>query len=333
MFVLQWVSNITSKINLNTKMVKEMKEKVSAPKGQSKFMQWYESYSGKKIVGCVYSLGASIVIIGALFKIMHFPGAGPMLIAGMSVEALLFAIGCLDKPHAEFHWENVFPQLVGHGADPELIKELESRPCPTLLGGVGGGESGSASSSVSVPAIDEKSLGALKQGIAELANTANQLSELGNLAMVTANLGEKLDAAGQAAEQFAVVGKVVTEKSAVLGDTYVQVASDMQKVVAGTKTYEAQVASISKQLTSLNAVYEMQLKTLQSQTDAYKAQAEKIVSASAQVDKMAVGVKAMVDVAQEALENQKAYTAGAKQMAAQVAELNKVYGNILNALA
>lgn len=305
----------------------------AASKGQSKFMQWYESYSGKKIVGCVYSLGASIVIIGALFKIMHFPGAGPMLIAGMSVEALLFAIGCLDKPHAEFHWESVFPQLVGHGADPELIKELESRPRPTLLGGVGGGEAGSAASPVSVPAVDEKSLEALKQGIAGLAKTANQLSELGNLAMVTANLGDKLDAAGQAAEQFAEVGKVVTEKSAALGDTYVQVATDMQKVVSETKAYEAQVASVSKQLTSLNAVYEMQLKALQSQTEAYKVQAEKIAGASAQVDKLAVGVKAMVDVAQEALDNQKAYAAGTKQMAAQVADLNKVYGNILNALA
>ena len=49
-----------------------------APKGGSKFMNWYESYQGKKVVGCVYSLGASIVIVGALFKIMHFPGAGPM---------------------------------------------------------------------------------------------------------------------------------------------------------------------------------------------------------------------------------------------------------------
>jgi gliding motility-associated protein GldL len=313
-------------------MSKEMKGK-AASKGQSKFMQWYESYSGKKIVGCVYSLGASIVIIGALFKIMHFPGAGPMLIAGMSVEALLFAIGCLDKPHAEFHWESVFPQLVGHGADPELIKELESRPRPTLLGGVGGGEAGSAASPVSVPAVDEKSLEALKQGIAGLAKTANQLSELGNLAMVTANLGDKLDAAGQAAEQFAAAGKVVTEKSAALGDTYVQVATDMQKVVSETKAYEAQVASVSKQLTSLNAVYEMQLKALQSQTEAYKVQAEKIAGASAQVDKLAVGVKAMVDVAHEALDNQKAYAAGTKQMAAQVADLNKVYGNILNALA
>ena len=151
--------------------------------------------------------------------------------------------------------------------------------------------------------------------------------------MVTANLGDKLDAAGQAAEQFAVAGKVVTEKSSALGDTYVQVATDMQKVVAETKTYEAQVASVSKQLTSLNAVYEMQLKALQSQTEAYKVQSEKIAGASAQVDKLAVGVKAMVDVAQEALESQKAYAAGAKQMATQVADLNKVYGNILNALA
>ena len=43
------------------------------------FMDWYESYKGKKVVGAVYSLGASVVIIGALFKIMHFPGAGAML--------------------------------------------------------------------------------------------------------------------------------------------------------------------------------------------------------------------------------------------------------------
>ena len=83
----------------------------------------------------------------------------------------------------------------------------------------------------------------------------------------------------------------------------------------------------------MNAVYEMQLKALQSQTEAYKVQAEKIAGASAQVDKLAVGVKAMVDVAHEALDSQKAYAAGAKQMAAQVADLNKVYGNILNALA
>ena len=309
-------------------MAQEMKGNGAAPKGQSKFMQWYESYSGKKIVGCVYSLGASIVIVGALFKIMHFPGAGPMLIAGMGVEALLFAIGCLDKPHAEHHWENVFPQLVGYGADPELIKELESRPRPTLLGG--GNDGGS---SANVPALNEKELESLKAGISNLAKTATQLSELGSVANTTNKLNEKLDAAGQAAEQFAQAGKAVSEKSVALGETYVQVTADMQKVVADTKAYEAQVANLSSQLTSLNAVYELQIKALQSQVDAYKTQSAKIADATAQVENLSAGVKSMAEQANEALKNQEAYVAGAKQLANQVADLNKVYGNMLNALA
>ena len=300
-----------------------------APKGAwAKFMHWYESYQGKKIVGCVYSLGASVVIIGALFKILHLPGAEYMLMAGMGVEALLFAIGCLDKPHAEHHWENVFPQLVGFGADPELIKELESRPRPTLLGG--GNDGGS---SANVPALNEKELESLKAGISNLAKTATQLSELGSVANTTNKLNEKLDAAGQAAEQFAQAGKAVSEKSAALGETYVQVTADMQKVVADTKAYEAQVANLSSQLTSLNAVYELQIKALQSQVDAYKAQSAKIADATAQVENLSAGVKSMAEQANEALKNQEAYVAGAKQLANQVADLNKVYGNMLNALA
>ena len=297
-----------------------------APKGAwAKFMLWYESYTGKKVVGCVYSLGASIVIVGALFKIMHFPGAGPMLIVGMGVEAILFAIGCLDKPHAEHHWENVFPQLLGYGADPELLKELESRPCPTLLGDNAG--------SSKVPALSEKELASLKEGISNLAKTATQLSELGTVANATNKLNEKLDAAGQAATQFAEAGKAICEKSVTLGDTYVQVTEDMQKVVAGTKAYEAQVANVSSQLNSLNAVYELQIKALQVQVEAYKAQSAKITDATAQVENLSAGVKSMTEQAKEALKNQEAYVAGAKQLANQVADLNKVYGNMLNALA
>ena len=302
-----------------------------APKGAwAKFMHWYESYQGKKVVGCVYSLGASIVIVGALFKILHLPGAEYMLMAGMGVEAILFAIGCLDKPHAEHHWENVFPQLVGYGADPELIKELESRPRPTLLGGVA---EGNASSKPNVPALSEKELESLKSGIADLAKTATQLSELGSVATTTNKLNEKLDAAGLAAEQFAQAGKAVSEKSVALGETYLQVTADMQKVVADTKAYETQVANLSSQLTSLNAVYELQIKALQSQVDAYKAQSAKIADATVQVESLSTGVKSMAEQANEALKNQEAYVAGAKQLANQVADLNKVYGNMLNALA
>ena len=287
-------------------------------------MEWYESYKGKKVVGAVYSLGASVVIIGALFKIMHFPGAGAMLMVGMGVEALLFAIGCLDKPHTEFHWNNVFPQLLGHGADPELLEEMKSRPCPTLMGSAGGENAAAA--------LDPKELESLKAGVANLAKTANQLSELATVTTATNNLTAKLDAASQAAEQFAQAGKTVVEKSAELGNTYTQVSEDMQKVVTGTKDYEKQVVAVSAQLQKLNAVYELQLNALQSQVDAYKAQTEKVAGVTTQVETLVANVQTMNTVAAEVLKSQEAYAAGAKQLASQVADLNKVYGNMLNAL-
>lgn len=293
-------------------------------KGNNRFIEWYESYKGKKVVGAVYSLGASVVIIGALFKIMHFPGAGAMLMVGMGVEALLFAIGCLDKPHTEFHWNNVFPQLLGHGADPELLEEMKSRPCPTLMGSAGGENA--------TPVLDSKELESLKAGVANLAKTANQLNELATVTTATNNLTAKLDAASQAAEQFAQAGKIVVEKSAELGNTYTQVTEDMQKVVADTKTYENQVVAVSAQLQKLNAVYELQLNALQSQVDAYKAQTEKVAGVTTQVETLVASVQTMNTVAAEALKSQEAYAAGAKQLANQVADLNKVYGNMLNAL-
>jgi gliding motility-associated protein GldL len=146
------------------------------------------------------------------------------------------------------------------------------------------------------------------------------------LATATTGLSSKLDAAGHAAQQFVEAGKLVSEKSAALSDTYVKVTADMEKVVEGTKAYETQVSAISSQLTSLNAVYEMQLKALQ-------AQSEKIAGASAQVENLAAGMKSMLDTTNEALEGHKAYAAGAKQLAGQLADLNKVYGNMLNALS
>ncbi len=312
-------------------MSKEVNAEHGVGKKQSGFMQWYESYKGKRVVGMVYSIGAAVVIVGALFKIMHWPGAGPVLIMGMSTEVLLFLIGCLDKPHPTYHWEQVFPQLVGHDAEKELLAELATRPKPTLLGGVGGGESASAQSAI--PAVSEKDMDALKNGIAGLAKTAVQLSELGKVATATTQLSEKLGAAEQAAEQFVVAGKTISEKSEALGTVYAQVADDMQKVATGTKAYEAQVANVAKQLTSLNAVYELQVNTLQAQVEAYKAQTTKINGATAQVDNLSTTVQKMNEVAGEALKNQAAYEAGAKKLADQVADLNKVYGNMLNALS
>lgn len=69
------------------------------------------SKSGKKIMNMVYGLGAAIVIIGALFKIMHWPYGNEMLIVGLIVEAIVFVISAFEPIDDELDWSKVFPEL------------------------------------------------------------------------------------------------------------------------------------------------------------------------------------------------------------------------------
>ena len=296
----------------------------------AKFFHWYESYQGKSIVNIVYSAGASVVIIGALFKILHWPGASQVLMIGMFTEAFLFLIGTLDHPHPEFHWENVFPQLLEYGTKPELLEEKSKQPRPTLLGaGTAGGPqvTGSSSpapageqpSSAKAPGLKDEDFKSLKEGIADLAKTASQLSELGKVAQTGVKLGEKLEAAGAASEAYAAkinAAGAATDNyaaaTATLAQSYAQVSSDMKAVVDGTKEYKAGIDQVGKSIAALNSVYELQLQSVNAQIEAQKSAAA---------------------AAKEAAEAQVAFAAGAKKLQSQVAGLNDIYGNMLNALA
>jgi gliding motility-associated protein GldL len=285
----------------------------------AKFMHWYESYQGKNIVNIVYSVGASVVIIGALFKILHWPGASQVLMVGMFTEAFLFIIGALDHPHPEFHWENVFPQLLGYGTNPELLEEKAKQARPTLLGaGVSGAQAPVAGATTAAPAaaaeaapagkvptLKDEDLKALKEGIADLAKTATQFSELGKVAQTGVKLNEKLAAAEVATESY-------TAATATLAQSYAQVSGDMQNVAEETRAYKKGIEDVGQKIASLNSVYELQLQAVNAQVAAQK--------------EVAAATK-------EAVEAQMAFAAGAKQLQKQVADLNGIYGNMLNALA
>ncbi len=294
-----------------------------------KFMHWYESYNGKIVVNAIYSLGASVVIIGALFKIMHFEGAGPMLMVGMGIEAFLFAIGSLDRPHADYHWDNVFPQLLEFGAAPERLEVAENAAKPSLQGGVvsnGAVAEAPAAKKANVPALTDADMEALKGGIKELADTASQLSELGKVATISTKLGEKMEVASAAADKFVSSQANLADATAALGTAYNTVATDMQSVVANTKNLNQNVETAGQKISALNAIYELQINTVQAQAESYKAQAAQISQLSAEVQKIQAA-------SAEAAKNSAAYEAATKQLAQQVADLNKVYGNMLNALA
>lgn len=308
----------------------------------ARFMHWYESYQGKNITNIVYSVGASVVIIGALFKILHWPGASQVLMVGMFTEAFLFLIGTLEHPHPEFHWENVFPQLLEYGTKPELLEEKSHQARPTLLGagvaggaiaatnGIGVSAGAAAEPGAKVPSLKDEDLKALKDGIADLAKTATQFAELGKVAQTGIKLGEKLEAAEAATEAYSTkmtaaadtyVSKMSAAGAAVdsytaatanLAQCYTQVSADMKNVAEETKAYKQGVVDMGQKLASLNSVYELQLQAVNAQAEAQKA-----ATASAK----------------EAAEAQAAFAAGTKQLHKQVADLNSIYGNMLNALA
>ena len=85
----------------------------------------------KKLMARLYGIGAAIVILGALFKLMDWPGAGAMLTIGLSTEAIIFFFSAFEKQHEEPDWSLVYPQLA-YMKDPDEntqstpIKELDN---------------------------------------------------------------------------------------------------------------------------------------------------------------------------------------------------------------
>ncbi|MCO6175342.1 gliding motility protein GldL [Flavobacterium sp. NRK F10] len=79
----------------------------------------------KKAMGFLYGMGAAVVIVGALFKLMHWPGAGPMLIVGLLTEAFIFALSAFEPVEKELDWSLVYPELAG-GQPKEKGKKAEN---------------------------------------------------------------------------------------------------------------------------------------------------------------------------------------------------------------
>ncbi|MFN6946701.1 MAG: gliding motility protein GldL, partial [Cytophagaceae bacterium] len=77
----------------------------------SKSKGGFSDYLFNKFMPMLYGLGAAVVIIGAMFKIMHWPFAGPMLVVGLSTEAIIFAFSAFQPIHKDPDWARVYPQL------------------------------------------------------------------------------------------------------------------------------------------------------------------------------------------------------------------------------
>lgn len=136
-------------------------------------------------------IGASVVIVGALFKIMHFPGAGPMLTAGLLIEAAIFFVGAFEPMHDEVDWTILYPQLDLHRYKPE------ENELPAVAGQVGTGSSATNALDQALESaeINPEMLEKLKVGMEKLSNTANNLGDISNAKEAINSFSENMNMA------------------------------------------------------------------------------------------------------------------------------------------
>ncbi|MBQ0156984.1 MAG: gliding motility protein GldL [Bacteroidales bacterium] len=272
-----------------------------------------QSPAGKRATGVAYSLGASVVIVGALFKIMHWPGAGVMLTVGMATEAILFAIGIFDKPHKDYHWELVWP---------ELDNEEESAEGASAHGIVAAGADNN-SKELSIPTVDtkalvEEQLKNLSEGVSKLGNTASQLANLSEAANVSSSYISNVNAASQAAGAFAASQANLKDSSDSLVNSYKDIEASISSASSGSKNFADQMNGINKNISSINSMFEIQAKTANEQGEAMSL--------------VTTALKTVAGSINSSASSAEAYKSEIEKLAQQMKSLNTVYGNMLNAM-
>lgn len=274
------------------------------------FSELRDTAGYQKFTALAYGLGASVVIIGALFKIMHWPGAGIVLTIGMCTEAFLFALSAFDKPHVEYKWDRVYPQLhedeegaVGTGvmntnaANAAEEKRLELQKIREMVDG---------------------EMQNLKDGIHSLNVTAGQLTDLSSAAAVSGEYTNTLRQATSAASAFASSQQSLKEASESLDSSYKSIASSISSASQGSQNFAAQIDGINKNISTINSVFELQVKSVNEQNEAMKTLASAVKTIETSLNGSAA----------EAEE----YKKQVALLASQMKSLNSIYGGMLSAM-
>jgi len=146
-----------------------------------------ESKKGKLFLHKTYSFGASIVIVGALFKIQHYPGSAIILPLGLGTEALIFVFFALQKPHEEVDWSLVYPELSGmHGGEEEETKEEKKGSITEQLDDM-----------LEEAKIGPELMESLERGMRSLSETAAKMTNIADASVATDDYVNNINSAAK----------------------------------------------------------------------------------------------------------------------------------------
>lgn len=211
--------------------------------------------STKKIINMVYGLGAAVVIIGALCKILHIdliPGVitgGMVLGFGLIVEACIFVVSAFEPVDEEYDWSLVYPELAGGesrgnqlGFNQKVtVKEVETQALKESL-------SEKLDGILKEAKIDADLMQSLAKSIRNFEGAAKEIAPVADAMASTHKYGEELSLAAVHLESLNSLYKIQLER------TEMQVNAQ-GGMVDNLNSLNAQVSSFKEHLKSLNSVY------------------------------------------------------------------------------
>lgn len=265
---------------------------------------FFESKAWKKLMNKIYGIGASVVIVGALFKIMHWPFAGAMLTIGLMTEAFIFAVSAFEPMVEAPNWELVYPELAfgkDEDADPDKLPTKSSR------GGRGSGITDELDKMLEDAKIDSALIERLGDGMRTLGDNAAQLKGVTSAAAATDSYVGALSEA--------------SKKVSTLVDNYERASLSISGITSnmdGSQNFGEQIQKVSKNLSALNNVYELQLKGSSAHLEA--------------TEKFQAQVTDMMKNLSDSAEDTKRYKDNMAMLSKNLTDLNNVYGNMLKAM-
>jgi len=304
-----------------------------------------QSSGWKNFMAKLYGLGASIVIIGALFKIQHWPLAGLMLTVGLCTESIIFFFSAFEPLHEEVDWTLVYPELAGIANDePGALGARDSKYQGGHAGGgyaVGGGISGGGYSgggyggggygggggSVALSKFDEMLEKAeitpelfqkLGVGMQKLSEATSNINVMGDISAASAKYMNTIHAANESlnrlSETYQAASKTINDTQLVYG----KMAETVSFIDTGGKNYHQQLETLNKNLSALNAVYELQRKG-----------ADEHIKESERLQK---GIQGLIKDLSDSAGDASRYREQIAKLNDNLTALNNVYGNMLAAM-
>ena len=278
---------------------------------------FFESKKFKNIMKYVYGWGASVVIVGALFKILHWPGANLMLIIGLLTEAFIFFISVFEPAHEEVDWTLVYPELALGHADDDIHSLPESSSDETIVEQL--------DNMLAESKIEPELIESLGKGMRNLSDSANKLNDISSASDATeeyvSNLKGASSKVGELSTAYDDATNSITSKAGELSNAYETAANSIAEITASTGAdtgFGEQLEKVSGNLSALNNVYEMQLKGA---TDHLQV-----------TEQMYSGINELMTNLHSSLDDTKRYKDTMSELSENLTSLNTVYGNMLSAM-